>query len=185
MKRRVALVFITVLAIISFGGYASADFHQSGAVLPQGTVSLEECMAAATRTIHGTVDAVEFKSRKGTPIYEFEIKAKDGTMWAVDCDANTGHVREISKYVKPGDPAFKSQAKISQEEAAKLAVSVIPGSVDRPLCLIEEDGQALYEFDIHPEADAGFGAEFEVKIEAASGKIHAVQPVHWEIGHLD
>ena len=181
MKRFIRLFLLIGLALSFVGNYAYADFlWQSGETLPQGTATMEECMSVATKLIPGHVVVLEFKTHKGIPMYEFEIRAKDGIRWNVEVNAQTGIVMEFEKHVQPNDPVFKSKAKISKKKAENLAISVMPGTIDRCEYLIEDDGEVLYEFDIH----AIYGSEFEVRIDAATGKIHKVCEEHWEIGEF-
>lgn len=182
MKRFFILFLLAGLGLGFVGNYANADFlEQSGEVLPHGNVSFETCMSAATKLIPGHVAIVEFKSEEGIPQYEFEIHAKDGTTWNVEVNADTGFAMEIEKHVKPDDPVFKSQAKISEKKAEQIALSFMPGKVDNREYLIEEDGMAVYEFDVH----SLHGGEFKIEVEAETGKIHRVNPEHWEIGEIE
>jgi uncharacterized membrane protein YkoI len=103
---------------------------------------------------------------------------KDGTVWNVECSGLTGYIMEFSRHVSAEDPLFKSKAKISQKEAEKIALSFVPGKVDRREIYIEDDGKPIYEFDIN----ASHGGEFKIEIEADTATIHAVEPEYWEIG---
>jgi len=160
---------------------ASADFpNLKGEPLQEGTMSVARCLAAATKVIHGTPLVLEFKTEEGTPIYEFEIKAKDGVVWNVEVNANTGFVGVIEKHVTADDPGFKAYAKISVKQAEKIATSFVPGVVEGGEYLMEDDGSYVYEFDIHSTSSG----EFKIEIDAASGEIHRVNPEFWEIGEL-
>lgn len=110
-------VFITFLFLCFSQGSANSGFLiQTGEKLPQGDVTLEQCMSEATEHINGHVAIVEFKSEDGIPIYEFEILSKDGRVWNVEVNAQTGLVVEFEKHVAPDDKEFASQAKISKEK---------------------------------------------------------------------
>lgn len=182
MRKVLGFTLALALALSIGAGHGNAGFRkQKGKKLPRGKVPMEKCMAAATRVISGQVAIVEFKSQDGYPVYEFEIKAKDGTLWNVEVNAKTGHVVEIEKQVKPEDPVFRAQAKITQKQAEVLALEFMPGKVDRREYIIEPDGVAVYEFDIQ----SVYGCEFKVEVEAETGKIHRINPVYWEIGDLE
>lgn len=61
--------------------------------------------------------------------------------------------------------------KVTEEDAAKTALSAYPG-------VIEENGDASYEFDIVNDK----GVETKVEVDASSGKIIEVAIEEWEIG---
>ena len=175
-------VWLTCLLLAVSVSHASADFpNLKGEPLQEGTLSVARCLAAATKVIHGQPLVLEFKSEEGTPIYEFEIKAKDGLAWNVEVNANIGFVGETEKHVKADDTGFKAYAKISAKQAEKIATAFVPGMTERREYLIEDDGGYVYEFDIHSTS----GGEFKVEIDAASGEVHRVNPAFWEIGELD
>ena len=52
--------------------------------------ALETCMKAALAKHPGDVISLEAEIEKGKPIYEFDIKGKDGKEWEVECDAKSG-----------------------------------------------------------------------------------------------
>ncbi|MFC1589890.1 PepSY domain-containing protein [Candidatus Omnitrophota bacterium] len=178
----ISIFFLAFFCCFVLQATASADFLiQRGEELPKGDISLEQCMAEATEHINGYVAIVEFKSQDGIPLYEFEIKAEDGTMWNVEVNAQTGLVVEFEKHVDPNSPEFKAQAKISAKEAEKAALSFMPGKIDQREYLMEPDGMMVYEFDIH----TAYGGEIKVEIEAETGKLHRLNPEHWEIGEIE
>lgn len=181
MKSTLVVLF-AALCLLSLQPKANADFLiLAGEEIPEGNISMEKCLSEATEHIKGHVAIVEFKSQDGIPLYEFEIQAEDGTRWNVEVDSRTGFVAEFEKHVDPNSPEFKAQAKISPKEAEKIALSFMPGKIDQREFLMESDGTMVYEFDIHTV----YGGEIKVEIEAATGKIHRVNPEHWEIGEIE
>ncbi|HZV97995.1 MAG TPA: PepSY domain-containing protein [Methylophilaceae bacterium] len=141
---------------------------------------LENCMKAALAVHPGEVISLEAEIEKGKPIYEFDIKGKDGKEWEVECDAKSGKITETAQEVETADdPAFKAKAKISQDEAKKIALEKHPGEVVESEMSIEKDGTASYEFDIKTKD----GKEMEVEVDASTGKILETEQEIYQIGH--
>ena len=125
-------------------------------------------MKAALAKHPGEVLTLEAEISKGKAQYEFDIKDKDGKEWEVECLAKTGKViEEEQEFANADDPTFKAKAKITQDEARKIALDKYPGEVVDSEFSIESDGSPSYEFDIKT-AD---GKEMEVEIDAATGKL--------------
>jgi uncharacterized membrane protein YkoI len=172
--KKIIVLLVPVIFILGF----CVDGAQAVEVLPQGQVTMEQCLSKALNRFPGDVITAEFLASEGVPFYEFEIRVKDKTVWNVECNALTGYILEFSRHVKVDDPLFKSKAKISQKEAEKIALTFVPGKVDRREIYVEDSGKPIFEFDIN----ASHGGEFKVEIEADTGNIHAVEPEYWEIG---
>lgn len=128
----------------------------------------ETAMKAALAKHPGEVLTVEAEISKGKAQYEFDIKGKDGKEWEVEVDAKSGKVIEEEQEVaNADDPAFKGKAKITQDEARKIALAKYAGEVIDSEFAIESDGSISYEFDIKT-AD---GKEMEVEVDAITGKL--------------
>jgi len=80
--------------------------------------------------------------------------------------------------MKIDDPLFKSKAKITQEEAEKIALSFLPGKVEQCNPILECIGKAVYEFDIVNSS----GREFKVGIDAEAGTLQDFYPEYGEMG---
>jgi uncharacterized membrane protein YkoI len=155
------LVAMSVAAAFSLP--AVADFK-----LPKTKVTMESCMKAAQGKRAGDIIKLEFKSERGVPTYEFEIKDKDGKSWELECDANKGRITEEEQEVENSDdPIFKAKAKLDENQAKEIALKAHPGNVIEVEYEIESNGEASYEFDI-ATADRG---EVKLEVDAASGKI--------------
>lgn len=125
-------------------------------------------MYAALAMHPGEVLTLEAEISKGKAQYEFDIKGKDGKEWEVECDAKTGNIVEWEQEFATADaPEFKAKAKITQDEARKIALAKFPGKVVESELSIESDGSPSYEFDIKT---AG-GREMEVEVDAVTGKL--------------
>ena len=129
--------------------------------------AMESCMKAALAKHPGDVISLEAEIENGKPIYEFDIKGKDGKEWEVECDAKTAKITEEEEEVKATDPRFKSKAKITLEAAKKLALTEVPGEIIEYETSIEADGSISYEFDIKGKD----GKEWEVEVDAITGKL--------------
>jgi len=129
---------------------------------------METCMKAALAKHPGEVLTVEAEISGGKAQYEFDIKGKDGKEWEVECLAKTGKViEEEQEFANADDPTFKSKAKITQEEAKKIALAKYPGDVVDSEVSFEADGSPSYEFDIK----LANGKEMEVEVDAVTGKL--------------
>jgi len=129
---------------------------------------METCMNAALAKHPGEVLTLEAELSNGKAQYEFDIQGKDGKEWEVECLAKSGKVIEEEQEVaNADDPAFKGKAKISQEDAKKLALAKYAGEVVDSEFSIESDGSISYEFDIK----TANGKEMEVEVDAISGKL--------------
>lgn len=146
----------------------------------EAKVDMETCMQAVLAKQPGEVVKLERKEERGVPIYEFDILAKDGKEWDVECDAASGKVTEVEQEVaSPDDPLFKAKAKIGLQEAKKIALQAVPGEIIEVEYEIEENGDASYEFDIKPKD----GGEVKLEVDAATGKIvEDKQPEIYQIG---
>jgi len=173
------------LGILVAGPASSQSFDHAVAgvpTMPRGDVRLEDCLGMALHTVAGEVDAVEFKSEEGVPRYEFQIVAfADGSTWNVDCNGLTGFVEHIERHVSPDDDAFSSRATIDQAAAEAIALELAPGEIDVREWILNQEGHAVYVFDIHMNT----GGEIKVEIRADNGAVHGFNPEYWEIGEGD
>jgi len=144
-------------------------------------VSIETCLDAAIDTVPGNPRKVEFKMEGDDPIYEFDIEAKNGIIYNVECNAEEGFVVEIEREVSKDDALFTKLAKVSEKEAREFALAVHPGKVVSNEYEIGQDGDASYEFDIQTE----LGYEIKVDVDAATGEIEEANIEIYEIGAED
>lgn len=159
MRTRITLSVAALLAC----GLAQAGTP----TIPKTHAGMETCLQAALAKMPGDVVKLELKMERGVPTYEFEIAGKDRTM-EFECDANTGKITEEEQEVDSAeDPAFKSKAKISLEQAKDIALKKHPGKIVETEFEIEANGHASYEFDIE-KAD---GTEAKLEVDASTGEI--------------
>lgn len=169
MKLRL-LAIGAAATLLSMTSAMAADTHKG---------RLETCLKAALKKHPGEVLTLEAEIEKGRPIYEFDIKGADGKEWEVECDAKSGKLTEEELEVADGeDPAFKSKAKVSLEDAKKAALARRPGEIVEIEYSIESDGTPSYEFDIK----AADGTEWEVEVDAVTGKVLEEEREIYQIG---
>ncbi len=131
-------------------------------------VDMETCMKAALQKKPGVVVKLEKKDERGVPIYEFDIFSPDGKEWDLECNATNGKITEVEQEVaSPDDPLFKAKAKISLEQAKKIALDAYPGEIVETEYEIESNGDASYEFDIKVKN----GSEVKLEVDVTTGKI--------------
>lgn len=155
-----------------------AALFATSALAAEHKGALETCLKAAQAKHPGDVVSLEAELDKGKPIYEFDIKGKDGKEWEVECDAKTGKVIEEEEEVDVKDPRFTAKAKVTLEDAKKTALAAHPGEVVETETSIEADGSASYEFDIKGKD----GKEWEVEVDATTGKIVDEEVEVYQIG---
>ena len=93
-------------------------------------VKVEQCLDQAYDTIPGHARKLEFKIEGDDPFYEFDIESsKDGFIYNVECNAEEGYITETEKEVDENHPVFKSEAKITIDQARVKALSIHPGKI--------------------------------------------------------
>ena len=141
-------------------------------------VGVEVCLDAALDTVAGAARKLELKIEGDDPTYEFDIEAKDGTVYNVECNAEEGLVTEIEREVSADDTVFKSLAKVSEADARAFALKIHPGKVVGNEYEIGQDGSVTYEYDIQTNA----GYEIKVDVDAVTGLIEEANIEVYEIG---
>jgi uncharacterized membrane protein YkoI len=161
---------LLLLVAVSTPTLAVADSHGG---------QMETCLQAAIAKFPGEVRTMEVEIEDGRRIYEFDIVGKDGVEHEVECDAMTGKLTEHENEVADAEaPAFKDKAKISLEEAKKLALAKRAGEIIEIEYEVEADGTPSYEFDIR---DAN-GKEWEVEVDAVTGKVLEEEEELYQVG---
>ncbi len=161
---------LTGLCVLSAGVMLNAHAADS---------ALEKCIAAAQQKKSGDILKLEKLQVKGKGYYELEIQDANGFEWEFMCDANSGKITETESEVRSvNSRAFKSKMKVTEEDAAAIALKAYPGVIEEVEYEIEDNGDASYEFDIVNDK----GVETKVEVDAATGKIIEVSIEEWEIG---
>ena len=142
-------------------------------------VKVEQCLDQAYDTVPGHARKLEFKLEGDDPIYEFDIEStKDGFTYNVECNAEEGYITEIEKEVDENNPLFKSEAKITIDQARVKVLTIHPGKIKNEEREVGMDGSVTYEFDVQTNA----GYEIKIDVDAKSGEIEETSFELYEIG---
>lgn len=179
MKKTLLKIAPVALAIaFSTNLYASDDHADLDDIRGWGLVSVETCLDLVLDTIPGNARKLELIMEDGIPTYEFEIEAKDGVTYNVECNAKEGFITEIERSVAADDPIFVKYAKITEAQARAIALDFNPGKVVENEFEIGMDGFVTYEYDIQTE----LGYEVKVDVNAVTGEIEEAGIELYEIG---
>lgn len=163
-----ALVSTFTLALI-----AAASSLQAAELTP-----LDICVKSILQNHPGKMVSLSSEIEDGKSQYEIDIKGKDGKNWEVECDAKTGKVNRLEGEIDANSSEFKSKAKITLEQASKLALQKYPGKIIHNEFDLEKDGEISYEFIIKTNG----GKMIEIEVDAESGKLAGEEEVLYHIG---
>tara|TARA_B100000768_G_C11213530_1_gene347115 strand:- start:30 stop:542 length:513 start_codon:yes stop_codon:yes gene_type:complete len=140
--------------------------------------NVDKCYMNVIEKYPGHVVSMEAEIEKDRLIYEFDVMTKDGKQIEIECDAKKHTLHDYEVELEKGNKKFTTASKISESEAEKIALKEYNGKiVDREYSM--EDGKPVYEFDIYVEKK---GYEYEVEVDAVSGKILEVEKELYDIG---
>ncbi|MDD2760673.1 MAG: PepSY domain-containing protein [Methylomonas sp.] len=140
---------------------------------------LESCVQAVKKEKAGELVKLEKLNVGGKGVYELELRDVNGVEWEFMCDADSGKITERETEVTdPKSEAFKKNVKVTEEDAAAIALKASPGKIQEVEYEVEENGASSYEFDIVSDK----GVETKVEVDAATGKIIETSTEEWEIG---
>lgn len=174
-----SIIGMLPFALLPLTTLADNDNYDLDDIRGWDIVSIETCLDAALDTIPGNARKVEMKMEGDDVVYEFDIESSvNGSTYNVECNAEEGFITEVEREVTADDKAFKSVAKISQDQARETALLFHPGQVVAEELEVGFDGDATYEFDIQTE----HGYEVKVDVDAATGEIEEANIELYEIG---
>ncbi|MBK8815989.1 MAG: PepSY domain-containing protein [Methylococcaceae bacterium] len=140
---------------------------------------LDTCIKTIKTLKTGYIIKLEKLNMNGKGIYEIELGDVDKGEWEFLCEADSGKIIEKEAEVTdPNSPAFKKNAKFSEDEAAKIALKTYPGKIEEVEYELEDNGDSSYEFDIVNNKSI----ETKVEVDASSGKIIETAVEEWEAG---
>ncbi len=140
---------------------------------------LDRCLQNVKARQSGYFIKVEKLKFQGKGVFELEIAEPNKGEWEFLCEAKTGQVIEQEGEAQhANDPAFKKNARVTEQEAAKIALKAVPGKIKEVEYELESNGGSSYEFDIISDK----GIETKVEVDAANGKIIETAYEDWEIG---
>lgn len=143
------------------------------------TVGIDACAKTVLAKYPGNILQVVLKKEKNEMVWEVEVQQKDKLL-DIECSARTGKIVETeTRVISASDDAFKAKAKISEDEARKIAQAKYPGEVEYVEYEIESNGLLSYEFDIKTEK-----GDVRVEVDAETGKIVEASQELLEIGQM-
>ena len=164
-----------LLIYLSF--FTSASFATDARVMYP---NLDACRQAALETQAGKVIKVELKLENDKEIYEFDIRDSKNRDWDIECELETTRIVEIEEEARgTSDPRFRRYMKIHLGKAREIALGLYPGEIIEIEFELEDDGRAVYEFDIATDN----GKEMKIEIDAATGEVHEETRELWQIGY--
>jgi len=161
----------------------SAEDDEDAAIAQTNvTLSEQEAIDTATAEASGTVKKVELESEDGTPAYEVELVASNGSETEVTVHANDGTVLETESAedeeieedgemeeddeMEDNEFVASDTVSLSEQEAIDTATAEASGTVEE-VELESEDGTPVYEVELV----ASGGSETEVAIHADDGTV--------------
>ncbi|PHS25900.1 MAG: peptidase [Methylophaga sp.] len=178
MKTLLLKIVPAALAVALSSNIYASDQADLDDIRGWGLVSVETCLDAALDTVPGNARKLELKMEGDDPTYEFEIDARDGNTYNVECNAEEGFITEIERSVAADDPVFVKYAKITEAQARATALDFNPGKVVSNEYEIGMDGSVTYEYDIQTT----LGYEVKVDVNAVTGEIEEANIELYEIG---
>lgn len=116
------------LSIVSGNGYA----------VDQG---LETCIKAIKESKPGYILKLEKLNVSGKGVYEIEIADVKRGEWEFMCDAESGKIIEKEAEVtNPKNKTFKKNVKVTEKNAAAVALKAFPGKIEEVEYEAEENG---------------------------------------------
>ncbi len=141
--------------------------------------ALESCIQAVRKENPGELVKLEKLNAAGKALYELEVRDRNGGEREYICEADSGKIIERETEVEdPNSQAFKKNVKVTEEDAAAIALKANPGTLQEVEYEVEETGASSYEFDIVNDK----GVETKIEVDAATGKIIETAIEEWEIG---
>lgn len=161
--------YLSTFLILSF-------FSMTSWALDQG---LDTCINSVKQSKPGYILKLEKLNMAGKAVYEIEVADVNRGEWEFLCEADTGKIIEKESEVTDAKSlAFKKNVKVTEEDAAAIALKAYPGKIEEVEYEIEENGGSSYEFDIMSDK----GIETKVEVDAATGKIIETAVEDWEAG---
>ena len=169
MKKHIYIMSFYSILLTSPNLFAGnySDIQDLDDIRDWNIVSVETCLDAAIDLIPGLARKLEMKIEGDDPIYEFDIEAKDGNIYNVECNAEEGLIGEVERETTADDPIFKKLAKVTKKQADKTALMFHPGKIMATEYEVGFDGSITYEFDIQ----TALGYEIKVDVDAVTGQI--------------
>jgi uncharacterized membrane protein YkoI len=170
MKKILLGITLTGLTLNSFAAHNEDDIKKAL------TTDLDKCFIAAHQKYEGHIISLEREVEDGKPVYEFDIKTKDGKRVEIECNPLTGELSDEEFEVKKNDKDFKKAVKISAKEAEKIALENTPGKV------VEREYGFEGDIPVYEIYSKDKGHEIEVEINGITGEVMESEIEIYDIG---
>lgn len=182
-KHMKKLLYIPVtVGVLAFGGIALANSqtstevkNNSGKVLTETLVGVEEISAKALEQANGNITDIELDMDNKKARYEVEVDF-DGYEYEFDFNAYTGEVIEETREKKDDDDDAKESTEtiateglISSDKAIAVALEQVNGTFDG-FELKTKNGFAYYEIEVQDGT-----IEHEIEVNAKDGSILKIE----------
>ncbi|RID82723.1 hypothetical protein D1953_17460 [Peribacillus asahii] len=152
------MIIAMVTGVLVLGGVSAITAY----ALNAGTVSKEEAVKSVSEQVNGEVIKVE-KDLDDTLTYEMTMKTENGYE-DIEVDASNGEVIE-REYNDDSDDSYPA-AKISLEEAEKIALKKVANGTITDVELDRENGLLVYEIEVEKK-----WLEYDLVIDANTGDV--------------
>ncbi|MGE7603275.1 PepSY domain-containing protein [Peribacillus sp. NPDC097675] len=164
IKRKKLIITVSAAAVLLFGGVAGTAVY----AINQGTLSEKEAIKLISGELGGEVVQVEKEWDEYPVTYDMTVKTEEG-YHEVEVDAKDGKVLSQERDDDQDEDALIQEAlktaKISMEEAEKIALKQVEGQIT-DLEADMENGSLIYEVEIKQGPK-----EYDVDIDANTGKV--------------
>ncbi|MGM9954631.1 MAG: PepSY domain-containing protein [Peribacillus sp.] len=163
-KRKKAIITISGAAVLLFGGVAGTAVY----AVNQGTLSEKDAINMISGELGGEVVQVEKEWDEYPITYDMTVKTEEGYQ-DVEVDAKEGTVLSQEMDDDQNEDALIQEAlktaKISMEEAEKIALKQVEGQIT-DLEADMENGILVYELEIKQDQK-----EYDLEVDANTGKV--------------
>ena len=163
-KRKKFIITVSAAAVLLFGGLAGTAVY----AVNQGTLSEKEAIKVISGELGGEVVQVEKEWDEYPITYDMTVKTEEGYQ-DVEVDAKEGKVLSQEIDDDQDEDALIQEAlktaKISMEEAEKIALKQVEGQITDVEADME-NGILIYELEINQDQK-----EYDVEVDANTGKV--------------
>lgn len=154
------MIIAMVTGVLVIGGVSGITAY----ALNAGTVSKEEAIKGVSEQLNGEVTKVERDLDDTSLTYEMTVKTENGYE-DVEMNASNGQLIE-QEYDDDDDDTRYSEAKVSLEEAEKIALKEVANGTITDVELDMENGLLVYEMEVEKN-----WLEYDLVIDANTGDV--------------
>ncbi|MEH6947234.1 PepSY domain-containing protein [Bacillus sp. JJ634] len=157
------MIIVMVTGVLVLGGVSAITAY----ALNAGTVSKEEAVKSVSEQVKGEVTKVERDLDDASLTYEMTVKTENGYE-DVEMNASNGEV--IEREYDDDHYESYSAAKVSLEEAEKIALKEVANGTITDVELDMENGLLVYEIEVEKK-----WLEYDLVIDANTGDVLHVE----------